>query len=316
MKKKANIKRHYLHTRKYLKLHIRSPRLMLVVAIAVIGALTLVISRASGFSISLEPENNTNAGTTVLTDSTASGGKAIQFGVEGTTSPLQPYGNPLGRTMTSVLEDEFDGTSIDKSKWVALTGWGNNAVTSNPKNCTVSGGNLILALPGDSTGCDLYSSKAHGAGSNAYALQVGDYLEARIWFPGPGSAPTSTIYNWPAFWTYDGSGNWNAGEHDIAEPFTNMQYNYHCQPSGNADGHLEPAKPNNKWGNSWHVYGIYRDTSQVKVFYDGVLQGTIATCDNGGPEAIMFTSGESQFGAPVMHGSAGNVLVDWVRAWH
>jgi hypothetical protein len=234
-----------------------------------------------------------------------------------TTTPppggSQPVGDPLGRTWTNVLDDEFNGTSIDTSKWVALNGWGNNNVTSNAKNCSVSGGNLILALPGDGTGCDLYSSQHYGAGANAHDLLVGDYLEARIYFPGPGSSPTSTLYNWPAFWGYDGSGNWNAGENDIAEALNHMEYNYSA--SGGGSGTDSPA---GNWGNSWHVYGIYRSATQVQVFYDGVKVFTQNTTDNGGPESIMFTSGktDSCCGAPTAYGSAGNVLVDWVRDWH
>ena len=129
------------------------------------------------------------------------------------TSPpgLQPVGDPLGRVWTPSLDDEFNGTAIDTSKWVALNGWGNNNVTSNAKNCTESGGNLVLALPGDGTGCDLYSSKHYGAGSNAHDLLVGDYLEARIYFParvppqprpcttGRRSGPTTArATGWPA----------------------------------------------------------------------------------------------------------------------
>jgi hypothetical protein len=214
---------------------------------------------------------------------------------------------------TPVLDDEFNGTSIDTSKWVALNGWGNNNVTSNAKNCTENAGNLVLALPGDGTGCDLYSSQAYGAGANARALLVGDYLEARIFFPGPGTAPTSTLYNWPAFWAYDGSGNWNAGENDIAEALNHLEYNYSATGGGSGTD-----SPPGLWGNSWHVYGIYRAATQVLVFYDGVLVWTQNTNDTGSPEAIMFTSGKSDTccGAPTAYGSAGNVLVDWVRDWH
>ena len=227
-------------------------------------------------------------------------------------SIVQPVGDPLGRAWTEVFDDEFNGTSIDKSRWVALNGWGNNNVTSNAKNCSESGGNLILALPGDGTGCDLYSSQKDGAGANAHDLLVGDYLEARIWFPGPGSSPTSTVDNWPAFWAYDGSGNWLAGENDIAEALGHMEFNYH------STGQNSTASPPGNWGNSWHVYGIYRSATQVQVFYDGVVVETLATSDNGGPESIMFTSGETDAccGAPAVYGPAGNVLVDWVREWN
>ena len=227
------------------------------------------------------------------------------------------WASPLGRSWAEVFDDEFNGTSIDASRWVAVNGWKNNNVTSSGKNCTEGGGSLVLALPGDGTGCDLYSSQIDGAGPNAVSLNVGDYVEARIFFPGPGTTPTSTIDNWPAFWAYDGSGNWNAGENDIAEALGHMEYNYHST-STNSSGRAPSLSPAGEWGNSWHVYGIYRAATQVEVFYDGVLIGTVATSDNGGLESIMFTSGKTDAccGAPAVYGPAGNVLVDWVREWN
>lgn len=226
---------------------------------------------------------------------------------------LQPVGDPLARTWKTVLDDEFNGTRIDTSKWVALSGWHNNNETSNPKNCIEHGsGNLILALPGDGTGCDLYSSKHYGAGAKARDLLVGDYLEARIRFPGPGSNPTSTIYNWPAFWAYDGSSNWKAGEIDIAEAFGHMEANYHS-----TSANVNVANPSGNWANSWHVYGVYRGATQDQIFYDGSLVATVKTSDNGGLQSIMFTSGKTNSccGAPSVAGPAANVLVDWVREW-
>jgi hypothetical protein len=228
--------------------------------------------------------------------------------------PLQPVGDPLGRVWTPVMSDEFNGTSIDRSKWAPLSTWRNNNVLSQPKNCIENGsGTLILALPGDGTGCDLYSGKSEGAGANAHDLQVGEYLEARIFFPGPGSAPTSQLYNWPAFWTFDEVAGQTAGENDIAEALNHMEYNYSA--TGGSDGTFSPS---GLWGNSWHVYGIYRSATQVLVFYDGVRIYTQATHDNGGPESIMFTSGytDACCGAPTAYSPTGNVLVDWVRDWH
>ncbi len=115
-----------------------------------------------------------------------------------------------------------------------------------------------------------------------------------------------------AFRTMVASANY-AGENDIAEAINSMQYNYH--PTATTGENITPS---GKWGNSWHVYGVYRDTKQIEVFYDGTLIGTLKTSDNGGPEPIFFTSGESNSccGAPSVHGAAANVLVDWVREWN
>jgi hypothetical protein len=227
----------------------------------------------------------------------------------------EPVGDPLGQTWNSVFGDEFNGTSIDRGKWALLPGWGDNNVSSDPKNCTESGGNMILALPGDHTGCDVFGSQFYGAGANAHDLAVGDYVEARIWFPGPTSSPTSTIYNWPAFWAIDtkADGTWNAGEIDIAEAENSLTSNYHWNA-----GDVQVDAPAGNWGNSWHVYGVYRGATQDQVFWDGQLVGTVTTHDNGGPEGIFFTSGDSDHccGAPAIHGSAASVLVDWVHVWH
>ena len=249
------------------------------------------------------------AGNTVGVTSVAS----APTGVVSASTALQPVGDPLGRAWTEIGDDEFNGTSIDTTRWVALNGWGNNNVTSNAKNCTESGGDLILALPGDGTGCDLYSSQTYGAGVNAMSLVDGDYVEARIWFPGPGTAPTTELDNWPAFWAYNGSGNWNGGENDIAEALGHMEFNYHS-----TDLTESGLNPPGEWGNSWHVYGFYRAATEDEVFYDGVLVGTLPTNDNGSAEPLMFTSGASNAccGAPSVTGAAGNVLVDWVREWH
>jgi hypothetical protein len=276
-----------------------------------LGLVCADISGATASSYTLTSGDVGHAIRSVVTATNAGGSTAASSAQSAVVTMLQPVGDPLGRTWTEVFDDEFNGTSIDTSKWVALNGWGNNNVTSSAKNCTESGGDLILALPGDGTGCDLYSSKKYGAGANAHDLLVGDYLEARIWFPGPGSSPTATLDNWPAFWAYDGSGNWLAGENDIAEALGKMEFNYH----GSGSGHVYPS---GNWGNSWHVYGIYRAATQDQVFYDGVLIGTVATSDNGGPESIMFTSGQTNVccGAPAVYGPAGNVLVDWVREWN
>ena len=234
-----------------------------------------------------------------------------------TTSPTstQPVGDPLGRTWTQIFDDEFNGTSIDTSRWAKLT-WGLNNVTGTPADCTESGGYAVLALPGNGTGCDLASAPGYGAGANGYTLPIGGYVEARVWFPGPGSTPTSTIDNWPAVWALGvnpgGSGE-PGGEIDFAEALGHLQINYHSSTAN-----VAVATPAGNWGNSWHVYGVYRGATEDQVFWDGTLVGTVATADNGAPETIILTSGSANAccGAPVQTGAAGNVLVDWVRAWN
>jgi hypothetical protein len=224
---------------------------------------------------------------------------------------VQPVGDPLGRVWSLKFDDEFNGTSLDTSRWVAFSHThNNNNVTFTPIDCSLSGGNLVLSLPGNGTGCEVSSSPGDGAGSNGYEFRVGAYVEFRAYLPGSGSGSTdSGCYNWPTLWT---SGpNWPAaGETDVAEIFAgSVTVNYHS-PSGAHN----TGSPSGLWCNSWHTYGEYRARNHVLVYYDGVLVRTIRTDDNGKPQSILMTSGATS-GGPIQYGAAGNVLVDYVRCW-
>ncbi len=256
----------------------------------------------------------------MVVTATNAGGSASQTSaptgvVTNGTPPPQPVGDPLGKTWTQVFDDEFNGTTIDTTRWAKLN-WRLNNTNGTAADCTETGGNAVLALPGNGTGCDLSSAPGYGAGVNGYTLPIGGYVEARVWFPGTGSTPTNTLYNWPAVWALGvnpgGSGE-PGGEIDFAEAINHLQINYHSSTANVAVG-----TPAGNWGNSWHVYGVYRGATQDQIFWDGVLVGTVTTADNGAPETIILTSGQTGggIGGPVQYGAAGSVLVDWVHAWN
>jgi hypothetical protein len=58
----------------------RAPLLVFIVAFSVAGSILLLTSQAATPSASIEPESGTLAGALQVTDSTASGGKAVKFG--------------------------------------------------------------------------------------------------------------------------------------------------------------------------------------------------------------------------------------------
>ncbi len=213
-------------------------------------------------------------------------------------SSFTPVGVPGKWTLA--FDSEFTGTSLDASKWVALNGYNTNNVITSASNVSVSGGYLRLTLASSTSGAEIDSDPADGAGSNGYVIPVGGYVEARIDFPGNGSA----IYNWPAFWI---SGpNWPAaGETDIAEGLGQLTTNYH----GATNSENGPA-PSGTWSNSFHTYGVLRSSSSIDVYWDGNLVWTHTTGDNGQPEAILLNVGGSG-----VYGSASQILVQYVRAW-
>jgi hypothetical protein len=212
----------------------------------------------------------------------------------------QPVGDASGWQLS--FDDEFNESSLDTSKWVALNGWSINDMTTSASNVSVSGGDLILTLRSSDSGAEIDSSPDDGAGSGGYLLPVGGFAEARIDFPGSGT----TVDNWPAWWI---SGpDWpNAGENDVAEGLGTLTVNYHS-PLGTFNQGTVPGT----WTNGFHTYGIYRGAGYCDVYYDGVLVKSYTTSDDSQPEALLLTLGAAN--TPV-YGAASDVKVDYVRAW-
>ena len=158
---------------------------------------------------------------------------------------------PIDLSYKLVFDDEFNGSSVDTSKWVIDTGPANNNITASASNVSVSGGNLILNFASATSGAEVQTPES------GFGVPVGAYVEARVYFPGNGSQ----IYNWDAWWL---SGPYwpAAGEHDIAEVLNGqLTTNYHS-PSG---AHNNGAVPG-YWGDSFHVFGL---TAQCRLIFIG-----------------------------------------------
>lgn len=207
-----------------------------------------------------------------------------------------PSGPP--GSWTQVFADEFNGTTLDTSQWTPNEGGQINNVTTHASNVAVSGGNLVLTLAAPGSGATINSDVPGGK-----QISVGEYVEARVSFPGSGGVP----YNWPAFWI---SGpNWpNAGEHDIAEGLGSdgLTVNYH----GPGSSSKNLGAPAGDWLNAYHTYGVYRAADHADVYWDGQLVKSYRTDDNGQPESMIFNVGGSG-----TYGAASQVKVDWVRVW-
>jgi hypothetical protein len=248
--------------------------------------------------------SSTDAATEAGADSGQDGGSPSSLVpyTNGTSAPGPGPNDSNNQPWTLAFDEEFDGTSLDLTKWSVMEGRNMNNVTLHGSNVAVAGGNLVLTLVSSSSGGAVSSGATDGAGTGAYALPVGGYVEARVNFPGSGT----TIYNWPAWWIC--GVNWPAdGENDIAEGLGQLTENYHS-PSGAAN-HGPFA---GTWSSAFHVYGLYRKASSAEAYWDGSLVVEYATNDTGAPESLLANVGSGNTG---VYGAGSQVLVDYVRAW-
>ena len=179
---------------------------------------------------------------------------------------------PVQAAYNLVWSDEFNGTSVDTSKWVFETGnnggWGNGELEYyQAANATVSGGILTITAKKENVGgCSYTSTRMKTAGKFSFTYGK---AEARLLIPkGKGL--------WPAFWMLGNSINsgtvWpDCGEVDIME---------HVNTDDNCVGtiHWNSGGGHAQYGQSiavsniatWHTYSIEWTSSYIRWFVDGV----------------------------------------------
>ena len=204
-----------------------------------------------------------------------------------------------------VWRDEFDGNSLDETKWSYYTsGWKDenqqvrNCYRDRPENVNVNGGSLNLVglyKPGETctgnTKTGNFTSGFVQTKNKAY-FKYG-YIEARIKMPKNKST-------WPGFWMSPnnspyGPGWPDWGEIDIVETKgSNRQFaasDAHWRdkntPTGQAGSHRnrQGVIPPSKFGTNndtteWHTYGVKWTEGKLEYFIDGELHHTITEFKN------------------------------------
>jgi len=246
------------------------------------------------------------------------------------TTLLKADGSPW----TCTFDDEFDGTTLDRTKWLPQTQFVTGSPTSyacyfdSPDNVSVSDGNLHLTVRKNPAplACPLRAagSTPYSAGSvttyHLFSQQYGRF-EARMKVS---AASTSGLHE--AFWLWpdDRVASTTAGEIDIAEQYSSLPdlvipfLHYGSKPQSPVNG------VNTAW-NCQAKRGVYNT-------YTAVWDASSITTYVNGKVCLVNRSGDPAFRKPYiinltqLLGTATNPLtastplpatttVDWVRVW-
>lgn len=200
--------------------------------------------------------------------------------------------NSFGQCPQLVWHDEFDGTSLDLTKWspqigngcdIGLCGWGNNELqyyTDKSTNLQVTGGNLVITARKERIQSNQYTS------ARIRSLNKGEWtygrMEARMKLPtGQGI--------WPAFWmlpTDEVYGGWpQSGEIDIMEhlgqtPNTVYGTLHYGQPwPNNKSTGGKYLLPEGGFNEGFHVFAIEWEPNVMRWYVDGILYATKTSAD-------------------------------------
>ncbi len=198
-----------------------------------------------------------------------------------------------------VWYDEFNGSSLDLSKWSYQIGngtndgldpgWGNQEsqyYTSRPENVNVTGGNLVITAKAESyLGAQFTSGRIRSLGKGDWTYGS---FEAKIKVP----APYQDSKLWPGFWMLPGNNNWpSTGEIDIMEvgnEYNEWKYNgtlhYYSggnQASGTGGVTINTTTlPNGDLSKDFHVYRVDWAPNSIKFFVDNIQIGATMSSAN------------------------------------
>jgi uncharacterized protein YjdB/beta-glucanase (GH16 family) len=237
---------------------------------------------------------------------------------------------------TLVWYDEFEGTTLDQSKWAYVLGRGcdqpsgcgfgngeEQAYTNQSKNITVGGGNLTITALFDNPepGAAFSSAKIQTLGLKTF--QYGK-IETRMKLSSGQGA-------WPAFWMLAQSNNWPyTGEIDIME----AKHKNPTQLIGTVhhyNGHNSGQVATPDLSAAFHTYAIEWEKDEIRWYFDGALYhratpqttgGAWPFNNTGNPFYLIYNLAVGGLGTPFTgnqpFNSADfptNIQVDYVRVY-
>ena len=257
-------------------------------------------------------------------DSPPAGGEPVRSAppVVPAPTPGDPPTLPLGRHAGWKLtfSGEFEGTSLDMSRWLDRSSAEPDEGRGNPDNeqlewnqaanCRVGGGQLMLTakreqVTSPSSGQRYEWTSCLVTTRRADAFQYG-YLEERSILPAPRGF-------WPAFWTWQAGGVDLHTETDVYEFYSdNHQRFYSTQHSG-AQGRCD-WRPSFDPTTGWHTYGVAIEPSGTTWYADGVQVCHTAATSDGKTNIISNLAVYAKI-PPAESTSEATKRVDYIRAW-
>ena len=245
-----------------------------------------------------------------------------------------------GRTIT--FEDDFDGDSIDLTKWTYELGYGrNHELQQFWKRCvTVEDGSLVLtANKLDNTGTEYQSWESGSVNTQGLFSQTYGRFEAKIMFPqAAGAFPafwfvgSSLVHYWQEGERWTSIGNWPAcGEVDVVEIIpgnaTTAQANLwdssttSANPISLGTGRSATYNPA-----EWHVYACEWTNEYMSMQLDGVEYKHYTWSDYTASRVSAYTGDEAMIiilnlsvgaagGTPASDTTQMKMYVDWVRVY-
>jgi len=232
-----------------------------------------------------------------------------------TTTTATPAPAPAAAPASGYLfDDEFDGTSVDTSKWTPNWFGGAGPVNSaeaagySSSHLSVSGGYLSMTLTNDSIYSPKLGKTLPYTGALLTTQPAGQFkitppyrIEARMYLPPSGS----NVANWPAFWSNGNS--WPTdGENDVMEGLGgDACWHYHSPLGGPGDcasGNLS----------GWHTFASEVQNGIATYYYDGNKVGSITQGITTSPHYLLLQQSISDH-HPETNLLPATVLVDYVR---
>ncbi|UYZ62504.1 RICIN domain-containing protein [Hymenobacter weizhouensis] len=233
---------------------------------------------------------------------------------------LAAQAGPPGTGWRLTFSDEFNGTSLDRSKWTDEYPWGGRTHNYDgycaPENVLVQNGLLRLKAEDKPQGGKRYTTgmvQNYKAFSQAYGYFEGRFKVA----PGQGMSGF-----WPAFWLAPSSTKWPP-EIDIVEFFGHSgepAANLHWPEPSQEDNHDKREIKLNTgidYSQDFHVYAVEWDASKIVWYIDGKEMGRFTEHIPADPMGILinFGIGVDWLGYPAAAALPAYFECDWVRVY-